>query len=92
MYTRLFDVLFSVSQSVIAYRLFHTVLTKCRASHISKPLIKIRFDSLAAKLSTKRMALWLTCSSSVSIVGPDEIAFQFLSLNSREFALDILKF
>lgn len=47
----------SVSYSVIAYKLFHAVLTKCRASHISKPLIKIRFDSLAAKLTTKRMTL-----------------------------------
>ena len=27
----------SVSYSVIAYKLFHAVLTKCRASHISKP-------------------------------------------------------
>ena len=56
MSTRLLDDLFSVSRSVIAYKLFHAVLTKCRASHISKPLIKIRFDSLAAKLTTKRMA------------------------------------
>ena len=56
MSARVFDVLFSVSQSVIAYKLFHAVLTKGRASHISKPLIKIRFDFLAAKLTIKRMA------------------------------------
>ena len=57
MYTRLFDILFSVIRLVIAYKLFDAVRTKCRASHISKPLIKICFDSLAAKLSTKRVAL-----------------------------------
>ena len=56
MSTRLLDDLFSVSRSVIAYKLFHAVLTKCRASHIWKPLIKIR-DCLAAKLTKKRMTL-----------------------------------